>query len=617
MTHNFTIGGLGFHKLVNDEHPYERATAPFRKEQVDTAAQVGDQSLTGWWTRGQLSLHGGAGINYYEVLAGESVLNRFHDSEAINTSTPGVATLAREPVTVPGVTPTGTFLDSAAAPATKPGHMAWVDSGGVKRLVDGVVDVISTDSASRGLAADPNYYYVVDGDSNAIVRFPIEGATTVETVYTFTTDQGITGLWILKDRLWCTGGAGEVYATPAEPATLGGALPATDVVFDIPNPSLFSQWTLAASPQSVYVGARNVIYKIVLEADGSVPTLAWGTTATELPRGEQIIAMHYLLGFMVLGTTAGVRAASVSDDGSLIFGPLITDDPIAGERMASLGSSVYALLRDNDDEAVGRVVKIDMQWPSPENPLVFAYSTVATTTLAAGASPTVGMVAAVGGVVEFSENSTLAAIRLHEATGLDLASSGFVETGQHRFGTLEPKHFSGVSIRCGGAGGTVTVHAVTPEGVETELTSIDTALSTGTDVSLVVNPPVESVALKFVLTRDPTDPTVGPELLGYQLKALPAPVRQRLIRVPLMLFDIERGPTGRSIGKEKEAWTRLAALEALEESDSLVEFEDTETGETGTAYIETIEVLRRNGSRGNSRSNGFGGVVTITLRKVA
>jgi hypothetical protein len=62
--YDFWVNGLGFNTYISKDHPYVRQTADYRKEQINQAAGVGDTALTGWWTEGQLSFHGGAGLRY-------------------------------------------------------------------------------------------------------------------------------------------------------------------------------------------------------------------------------------------------------------------------------------------------------------------------------------------------------------------------------------------------------------------------------------------------------------------------------------------------------------------------------------------------------------------------
>ena len=67
------VGGLPFFYAINDNRPYIRQTAPFRKEQFDNSKEPGEQSITGWWLRSQSSFHNGTGINFYDPSAGETV----------------------------------------------------------------------------------------------------------------------------------------------------------------------------------------------------------------------------------------------------------------------------------------------------------------------------------------------------------------------------------------------------------------------------------------------------------------------------------------------------------------------------------------------------------------
>jgi hypothetical protein len=66
IAYDTAIGGLPFIYAINDTRPYIRQTAPFRKDQFDNGAEPGEQSLTGWWIRSQMSFHSGTGINFYD-----------------------------------------------------------------------------------------------------------------------------------------------------------------------------------------------------------------------------------------------------------------------------------------------------------------------------------------------------------------------------------------------------------------------------------------------------------------------------------------------------------------------------------------------------------------------
>ncbi len=59
---------------------------------------------------------------------------------------------------------------------------------------------------------------------------------------------------------------------------------------------------------------------------------------------------------------------------------------------------------------------------------------------------------------------------------------------------------------------------------------------------------------QFTLTRSTTDISKGPLFTGYQIKALPAIPRQRLIQYPLSCFDHESDHFGVEIGYEGSAY---------------------------------------------------------------
>jgi hypothetical protein len=171
-----------------------------------------------------------------------------------------------------------------------------------------------------------------------------------------------------------------------------------------------------------------------------------------------------------------------------------------------------------------------------------------------------------------------------------------------------------VKLRATGTGGTIAVYRVDQNGSETSLYTLDLKTDTEAEVDLRMGSTAEAVALKFVLARDAADATNGPTLLGYQLRALPEPKRQRLIQVPLEVKDMVRRRPARMHGHLKAAWETLNALEQLEESGASVLFRDFRTGESAAVYIESVAFT--NLTPPSSGSTGFGGIATLTLRRL-
>ena len=94
--YDVAIGGEPFILAPTDVNPYQRETAPYRKDQFDNSKEPGEQSLTGWWIRSQSSFHGGTGIRFYDPTSGESTGYRFTDSQGVNVWTKGQVTLLND-----------------------------------------------------------------------------------------------------------------------------------------------------------------------------------------------------------------------------------------------------------------------------------------------------------------------------------------------------------------------------------------------------------------------------------------------------------------------------------------------------------------------------------------
>lgn len=92
-SYDIAVNGQPFFLMANDETPYRRETAPYRKQQIDQSNEPGEQSITGWWVRSQSSFHNGTGINYYDPSAGETVAYRFNDSKGVDIWDKGKVTL--------------------------------------------------------------------------------------------------------------------------------------------------------------------------------------------------------------------------------------------------------------------------------------------------------------------------------------------------------------------------------------------------------------------------------------------------------------------------------------------------------------------------------------------
>ena len=96
IAYDVAVGGMPFIYAIGDGRPYTRQTAPFRKDQFDNGNEPGEQSLTGWWIRSQMSFHSGSGIKFYDpATTDENGHYRFADSRGLNVWTKGQVTLLK------------------------------------------------------------------------------------------------------------------------------------------------------------------------------------------------------------------------------------------------------------------------------------------------------------------------------------------------------------------------------------------------------------------------------------------------------------------------------------------------------------------------------------------
>jgi len=220
-------------------------------------------------------------------------------------------------------------------------------------------------------------------------------------------------------------------------------------------------------------------------------------------------------------------------------------------------------------------------------------------------------VSSTGSVVFVNNRST--AVDLY-SSGSDLEEIGFFSTSDIRLGTTEKKYFDGINVQLDANWqGTLTVTAQTDDGSVGLVGAVGEA--SGNDIELKISQvePASKIALGFTLaaTDDLSD---GPTLLSWQLRALPAVQRQRLIKVPLLCFDFERDSRGTPYGYEGYALSRWRTLEEQARDSWPFTFQDLHTGETYRVVLESVSFTQTSPP---TNASGFGGVIDLTVRVIS
>ncbi len=340
--YDVAIGGLPFFYAISDSRPYVRQTAPFKKDQFDNGAEPGEQSLTGWWLRSQSSFHGGSGIKFYDPSAGETIAHRFTDSKGVDVWTKGQVTLLKD--TVAAHYTTGVFqtegrpfqIARSIQYGTTNGILLWDEYDVDKIAEDGTVThfldyAAGTDYAVQAICDDGTYAYWITNVLNTgtprlrVYKKLLTGVSGAGDTLMIS-DNGITVtnavMEYVKDRIvMCINN--KIYEISSSASALPTAVYThsdTDIIFS----------SITASGPAIYVagysGTQSSIFKFTLSTAGVMPTLTTAITAAEMPVGEIIHKIFYYLGYMMIGTNKGIRAAVVSDqDGSINYGPLIVE----------------------------------------------------------------------------------------------------------------------------------------------------------------------------------------------------------------------------------------------------------------------------------------------------
>jgi len=347
-----------------------------------------------------------------------------------------------------------------------------------------------------------------------------------------------------------------------------------------------------------------------------MPTLTSGIVAAKLPNGEIVNKIESYLGYLIIGTSKGIRVASISEGagtyGDLSYGPLVIEDNLgttAARDFAFRDRFVYATGSINTYPGIYR---IDLG--NELETLRFAYAPDTYLDGVTGYATTVDFIGTSDQLAFTTSGSNGIVIQ----SASTLISSGYIKTGKIRYGTLEPKNFKRLIGRGIFNAGSMTLSSVATNtvggDVEYDHVVYDTGVSPVEITTLKPETAQEFLAYKFTLTRDATTTSTGPTFKGYQVKATIATPRVRLIKFPVYCFDIETDRYNTVTGYAGRASERIATLEALEKSGDVLSWQDLTTGELQQAVIEQISFTRM--TPPDRTFDGFGGIIEIMIRTV-
>lgn len=508
-----SLGGVGF--LLDTTGEFVHRSVPLLRGSFDDSETPGGQTLNpeAFWRRTIESWHVGAGQR--AVDRPDSDDHRFRDSKGVDVWERWELSLLPD---------TEQKLSSANANllmAVAGSFLYTLDGNDIKYTSDVTVAAPTFTTLTGVPVNDPES---IATDGNTIATAHGASGIYVTTRNTSSTAQQITGTvshisygkgrWIAAEGPSLYDVTTEMYDTPTV------ALPTA--VFTQDN-SDFEFNCFTDGPTAFYAGGfsgdKSLIYRLAVKEDGT--GLDTPVVAGFLPDGETIQSMQGYLGFVLLGTSKGVRIGIPGGNGDLNIGAFIpTDANVQAfegqEKFVWFGWTNY----DSTDTGLGR---IDLETFSDPDALAPAYASdlMATTQ------------GAVQSVVTFNDLRvfTVSGDGMYAET-TDLVSSGSVDSGLFNYRLADEKLALFVDVSHVEEGGTFSVALSIDRG---------TFASLGT-ISPSDNHPIgtgeargKEFEVRLTLNRDSTDATVGPVIRDWTLRAQPASKVVEEIIVPFLL----------------------------------------------------------------------------------
>lgn len=612
---DYAIAGLPFASGTRQQFPYTEQMAAIRKQQFDSGNDPGEQSLYGWWLRSQSNFTGGAGILYQDPDVDNQFDLRFADSLGINPWVPGQVSLLRTVNSQTTGVPAG-FLKVRGY--VNAGVNAYYEARA--NALYSVTGGVATNTAYGGTTLydmDNTGTKAIIADNAGIYVYDIANPGTNHRAYTSTATQW--AIAFLKGRLiGCTGPS--VYQLDI--TVSGVALSSVTPIFT----SQDANWTwksITDGPTAIYIagdsGTRSEIHRFSPTVNSSgVPQLTWTGVTCVMPTGEIINEIYQYVGtFVGIATNKGFRIGEINSNGDIAYGPLLFQ-PAGGckgiigfDRFMWVGST-------NAHDGASGIYRVDLGTVIQEqttNAVRYAYVRDIYIT---------GFTGAVTSLTMYGNSDQKVIAGAATGTWLEdpsaLLPSGYVRTGRVRYNTEEPKLFKFMSIRTPQSmAGSVSIDVLPDAGGDIPYATYTASSSIGNkDIAITLPPgPHIWMALKFTVNRDTVDHTQGGVLNGWQLKALPGSIRQRLVTVVLLCFDEEVDKKGQRYGYDGYARDRFNAFKAAMRTGDTFIFQDLAANTADEMFIEDWQFRQTNPPSNGPNKGSQGGYLQVTMRTVA
>ena len=529
----FYTGNPGSSDLVPDVFPVAIAGRPYMldmasgryartfearlRESQDGSDIPGEAAINpqGLWRRGQSSWHFGMDQKYADIP--DSNVERFNLSLGVDVWEPGELTLLNDTKLSSSTAGTNLFL------AVVGDEVWYTDGSNIKYSTDPfAVSPTWTTITGTGtirdiqtIGADAYVVFAGTGSTQGIVKVDGGTHTLAGTAQAYGVEFDKVGY--AKGRL--------VAGSPSS-SKLWFDPSGNNPTADYTQPDSKFRWVGFAGGQNAiycagYSGQRSLIYKVTIQADG---TLDEPVVAAQLPIGEVVNSITDYLGYILIGTNVGVRYATADSNANLVLGRNI---PAPNPILCARGYDQYVWVGftnyTGDYTGLGRIdlarfVGVNEPVRAPD--LMYAgQGDVQDVTTFDGKR--VFTVSGVGVVVEDVDN---------------LVESGYVETGTWRWGIPDKKFLAFFDFEYQGLNGTIEADYAFDGG---NWEPLGTAYAQGSTSATFTGPDDGFREAKFrvTLNRDAATSSEGPVLARWQARAVPTPTRSELFQIPILLHS--------------------------------------------------------------------------------